>query len=488
MQVKSWFKKLVAGGLLATMLAGCSLGGGSAPKPVEGSLKVVYYDEGSFFQDFGMLFAALNEKIDIQVVTTQNLYRNRGDDPEFDYEKAYQEFLEAEKPDLIMVDTSQYEKMASEGKLHDLEAFMAQEKFDTEGMIPGIVEHMKELGGGKTYGFPTTFSSQVLYYNKSLFDKYNVDYPTDQMTWSEVISLAKRFPTDGSDQDRIYGLKMGWSDQFSQVVSMLAESEGLNYVNAAEKTMTINTPGWKTVVETALDAVNSKALYVENNNFSGSQTYEDYLMRNPFISNRLAMTVDASYFMDEIKRAKEYFNEEGKTVEDWDLVTMPVSVQNPDQSSSTWYSNIFAISAQSTNKELAWKFISYIASEDYARVKAKTGFNGGFPVRTKYIKDEAGRNFEAFYKLRPASRNMYEGMDKLPRQFGFSFNSLMEEEFQAIKEDKKTIDEALGILQTKGEELLLQEPMSDEEIQKMIEEKYGNASGGGVIVEQAVSE
>lgn len=483
MQMKNWYKKLVVGGLLATMLAGCSMGSGSAQKEPEGTLKVVYYDEGSFFQDFGMLFSALNDKIDIQVVTPQNLYRNRGDDPEFDYEKAYQEFLETEKPDLIMVDTSQYEKMASEGKLHDLEAFMAQEKFDTEGMIPGVVEHMKELGGGKTYGFPTSFNSQVLFYNKSLFDKYNVDYPTDQMTWSEVISLAKRFPTDGSDEDRVYGLKMGWSDQFSQVVNMLAQAEGLNYVNVAEKKMTINTPGWKTAVETALDAVNSKALYVENHDFSGAQSYEDYLMRNPFISNRLAMTIDGSHFMEEIMRAKEHFNEEGKTVEEWDLVTMPVSVQSPDQSSSTWYHNIFAISAHSTNKELAWKFISYIASDDYARVKSKTRFNGGFPVRTKYIKDEAGRNFEAFYKLRPASRNMYENMDKLPPQFGFSFNTLMEQELQAIKDDQKTIDEALGILQTKGDELLLQEPMTEEEIQKMIEEKYGNVDVGSVTVE-----
>jgi len=485
LQVKSWSKKLVAGGLLATMLTGCSLGGGSAPKEVEGTLKVVYYDEGSFFQDFGMLFSVLNEKVDIQVVTTQNIHRNSGNDPEFDYEKAYEEFLEAEKPDLIMVDISQYEKMASEGKLHDLEAYMAQDKFDTEGMIPGIAEYMKELGGGKIYGFPTSFSSQVLYYNKALFDKYNIEYPTDKMTWDQIIQLAKRFPTDGSDEDRVYGIKMGWSDQFSQVINMLADSEGLNYVDAAEKKMTINTPAWKSIVETALGAANSNALYFENyNNFSGPSSYEDYMLRNPFISNRLAMTVDGNYFMEEINRAKDYFKEEGKTVEDWDIVTMPVSAQSPDESSSTWYSNIFAISAQSTNKDLAWKFISFVGSEEYARVKAKTRFNGGFPVRTKYIKDEAGRNFEAFYKLRPARNNAsrYADMDKLPPQFGFSFHTMMEEEFQAIKDDKKTIDEVLSFLQTKGEELLLQDPMTEEELQKMIQEKYSSEAGMSQVI------
>ncbi len=494
MQVKSWLKNAGVVGLTAALLAGCSSGGGESTTNTEsGTIKVLYYDEGAFQRDYGMLFGVLYENIDFEVITTNSIYRNNNDDPEFDYEKAYAEFIDKEKPDLIMIDTSQVEKLAQEGKLHDLKAYMTKDNFDTEGFIPGMMEYMEEIGEGQIYGFPTTFSSQVLYYNKDLFDKYSIEYPTDKMSYSEVMQLANRFPADGSPEDRVYGMKLGYGGgDLSQMVMILAESEGLNYVNAAEKQMTINSDAWKNVVETALTAMKSDAFYKgDDNGFSGR--HEDYLLSNPFISNRLAMTVEHSYIMNEIKQAQEFFKEEPeKVISNWDVVTAPVNVQNPDQSSSMYYGNIFAIHAESVNKELAWKFISYIASDKYARVKSKTLTYDGFPVRTKYIKDDGGRNFEAFYKLKPAKNRMYEGMDKLNPQFGMLFYQKMSDGFNAIAKDEKTIDEVLETLQNEGNELLMQEALTDEEMQKMMEEMYGEqmnrmreAAGESVSVELA---
>lgn len=480
-------KKITVLLLLAVMLAGCSLGGNSGfNKDVPATLKVMYYDEGQFFQEFGMLFSTLYPNVDVQVVSTQSMYRNIGsEDEEYDPEKAFAEFIEEEQPDILMLDMTRYEKMAAEGKLYSLDSSIASNNYDTEGLVPGMVDYMKELGGGQLYGLPSGFNSQVLYYNRDLFDKYNINYPTDQMTWQEVIQLARMFPIDGNEEDRVYGLKLGYSGDVNEIAGMLANAEGLSFVNPTSKQITMNTSGWKNVLETAVDAINSGSLYYEDRNHMGfSGSHQDYLLRNPFLSGRLAMMIEGSYLINEIKQAKDYIKEEGLIVENWDMVTMPVSVQNPNQSTSTWYNNIFAVSEQSPNKDAAWAFISYITGDEYARVKSKVQNYNGFSVRTAYIKDDAGRNYEAFYKLTPSRMNesMYKDYDKLPPQFGFMFNTAMQKEFEAVQAGSKTSDEALEILQVKGEELLLAEPMTDEELNKMYMEQYADQRA---LMEQA---
>ncbi|WP_179215957.1 ABC transporter substrate-binding protein [Paenibacillus sp. MY03] len=475
--MNNWLKKAAPVALAGTLLAGCSFGSGSKENNPEQTVRVMYYDESAFFQNYGMLYSALYPNVNFEVVSTQSLYRSgpSEDGEEFDYEKALQKLIDEEKPDVLMIDQGQYKKLAEEGKLLDIEAYMAKDKFDTEGIVPGMLDYMKELGGGQLYGFPSSFSSQVLYYNKGLFDKYNIAYPTDQMTWQDAIQLARQFPIEGEAEDRVYGLKIGYSGDLNEMSSMLASAENLKYVDTKSKKMTIDSDGWRNVVQTSLDALNSKALYFENMDqgmMGGSSSYEDYLMRNPFLSGRLAMTVDSTYLMQQIKEAKNYIKDEGAVISDWDMVTMPVSAQYPDQSANTWYSDIFAIAKDSPNAEAAWDFISYISSDDYSRVKAKVTNMGGFPIRTAYIKDEEGRNYAAFYKLKPTqSMQDYRDFESLNPQFNMMFYGYMQEEFKAVQDGAKSIDEALKTLQVKGDELLSQEPMTEEEMNKEMEKR-----------------
>lgn len=474
-------KKVVPAVLLTSVLAGCSFGSGGAEDPnKETVLKVMYYDERAFNQTYGMLYSALNPNVNIEVVSTQNLYRgnNTEDGEEFDYEKAFAKLIEDEKPDVLILDSNQYEQMSQDGKLLDLDTMITKDKYDTEGLLTGMVDYMKESGGGQLYGIPTSFSSQVMYYNKALFDKYNITYPTDKMTWDEVINLAKQFPIDGEPEERVYGLKAGYSGDLSEISQLLAASEGITYIIPKSKQLTINTDGWKRILETSLDAINSKALYFEDRNTwrtSSAMSMDDYYMQNPFLAGRLAMTIDYNYMTQQISEAQQYSPNKDQIVSDWDVVTVPVSAQNPDQSPNMMYSSIMAISKDSTNSEEAWKFISYVTGDEYARVNAKSGYNYNFPVRTKYIKDEEGRNFEAFYKLKPTKQVInYRDYENLPVQFSAMFSELMRTEFAALQEGTKSVTEVLELLQVKGEELLAQESMTDEELNEYYQKLYGD--------------
>jgi multiple sugar transport system substrate-binding protein len=75
------------------------------------------------------------------------------------------------------------------------------------------------------------------------------------------------------------------------------------------------------------------------------------------------------------------------------------------------------------------------------------------PTRTAYLKDDKGHHLEAFYALKPYPNTM-QGSDKVPQSFYQSFETIARQEIAAVYEGRKTIDEALAILQQKGQALL----------------------------------
>ncbi|QMV41793.1 ABC transporter substrate-binding protein [Cohnella cholangitidis] len=440
--------------MLVGLLAGCSAGGNESKENVKTSLKVMHYDERSFYQQYGMLFSTLYPNIEIEVVSTQSVPYEEGKD----MQKAIQEFIAQEKPDVLMLSTDEYSRMSSEGKLYNLESFIKKDKYDLEGFAPGVIEYIKQQSDGILYGLVPEFYSQAIYYNKDLFAKHGVTLPEDRMSWEKLLQLAARFPTTGSKDDRVYGLKVGYQSDLYQLGMMIGSSQGLTYIKPSSMQLMINSDSWKTAFETANTALKSGSLYVEDPNQmnGGSSSYEDYLLRDPFIGGKVAMVMEGSYLMNQIKEAKNVLKDKGKGVQNWDLVTVPVNPQTPDESTYMSLNQIFAIDANTANADAAWKFVSYINGDDYARVTSKLQ-NGSFPTRTKYLDNGDGLHMEAFYSLKPAQNNMYKDFDKIPQQFYMKFDGLTQQEFQSVKDGKTTISEALDRLQTKGQQMLTEE-------------------------------
>ncbi|MEK4251599.1 ABC transporter substrate-binding protein [Paenibacillus sp. FSL W7-1287] len=480
--MKKWMKTSLAVCMSAALLAGCSFGskGNSGNETEPSTLKVMYYDESSFFSEYGMVYSAVNPDVEIEVVNTSKIYE-RTNDGETDYNEAYLQFIEEEKPDVIMIEPSQLTSLGDEGKLYDIENFVNEEKYNAAGLVPGLVDSMKNLGNGKLYGIPTSFYSQVIYYNKDLFDEYGVPYPTDQMSWAQIIDLAKMFPTDGEYPDRVYGLKMGWGQELSEIVNTLSQGENLQMFNADTLQMTIDTPAWNSLVETAISVMNSNSLFYDSIMWEneGAVSRMDYYARDPFYAGKLAMRLDGNYLLQELENLSTYAENPDDLIQNWDIVTAPVSSSNPEESSYINYQGIFAINSQSTNIEQAWNFISYITGDEYARVKSKVSY-GNMPLRSTYMKKDDDRNYDAFYKVRPSTYNNSMDYTKVPQIFQFEFYSLMQTELAKVSSGETTVAEALSTLQIKGDELLAQGMMSQEEMDKYWEDKYGE--GGGMEV------
>lgn len=438
--------------LLGGLLAGCSSESAVSEVKEETTIKVMYYSESSFYQQYGMLFSAIYPEVKVEVVSTQSMYNGEV----IDMKKAMKDFIAEQKPDVLMLSTEEYRVMAAEGKLYNLEAFIKEDNYDLEGIIPGIVDYIKQQSDGILYGLSPTFQSQAIYYNKDLFAKHGVTLPEDKMSWEQLLQLAERFPTGGTKEERIYGLKMGYNMSLFDFGINIGNSMGLSYVDSTTMQMMINTDSWKRAFGAADRAIKSGALYTEDQNtmMSDNTTYEHYLLRDPFISGKVAMSIDYNYTLNQLNEAKDVLKDKG--VQNWDLVTVPVNPQIPDESSGMMINQIFSIDAQSANAEAAWKFISYINGDEFARVTSKVQ-NGGFPARTKYLANDDGRNMAAFYRLKPSQSDMYKDFEKLPQDFFTRFYGITQVEFQGVTDGKVTISEALDSIQEKGQQILLEE-------------------------------
>lgn len=74
----------------------------------------------------------------------------------------------------------------------DITDLIKKHKIDLSGIDPIPLNQLSNAGGGQLIGLPYQINSQVLFYNKAIFDKFGVPYPKNGMTWQDVTDIVRR--------------------------------------------------------------------------------------------------------------------------------------------------------------------------------------------------------------------------------------------------------------------------------------------------------
>lgn len=103
------------------------------------------------------------------------------------------------------------------------------EKDAAKGALTSVVESIK-LSNGKNYAVPISINTQGVFYNKELFDEYNLEIPG---TWNEFINLCDTIESAGG-QPLVFGDKDSWT--IGQQVRMLLEldMDGYKLIDAVK--------------------------------------------------------------------------------------------------------------------------------------------------------------------------------------------------------------------------------------------------------------
>lgn len=446
-----WIQKLVILVMVGVLLAGCSSGSGKNEAKTPTTVKVMYYNEDSFNQTYGDLFSIQNENIEVELVNTQKMYN---DGPIEDYEKALQDFIDQEQPDVLMLDMNTYSKMASEGKLTELDSLIERDKYNIDTIYPALIDILKDKGGGKLHGLVPTFYRNVIFYNADLFAQYGIEPPHDGMTWQDIIDTARRFPTDGDEDTRVYGYgRDGYGSMtLENMASSIASPLGLKVVNPETMKVTVNTDAWKQSFKLAQDALASDAIYNPKEDSFGGGTMEDYYKSQLFLTGRMGMTINSAYYLRELKEIKNRLPDYKPF--QVGIVAGPVDPANPEISRDVYLSNIFAIRANSPNADAAWELIKFINGEQYAKIKSRS-MNDGLLSRMGMMKEYGGMNLEAFYKLKPLIDDSSISVEsKIPDEFYNHYYSVYSREIGLVESKEKSIDEALKTIEEESQAAL----------------------------------
>lgn len=218
--------------------------------------------------------------------------------------------------------------------LEPIQDRVAASGIDTGNFVDAIVGMFTV--DGNLYGIPKDVDAPVLFYNKKLFDAKEIPYPTNEWKWDDLKESAKQLSGDG-----VYGFAAQCS-VYDGIFNYLPCFGAPIYDETATK-FAANTPEGLKAVQFMLDL-----MYVDQSSPTEAEMTE-LSAGDMFKGELVAMIVNGSWMLS------EYHNAFGA---DLGLAMVPYDTERVYQSNGL----AFAMSATSSQKDQAWKFLEYCAS------------------------------------------------------------------------------------------------------------------------------
>lgn len=333
----------------------------------EVSLRIGYMSEQRFDQRYAELLSIKFPKLSYEIIPTSPFILG---------ELTAQEWAKKNAVDLIFLTPEQSLSLKDDGLLLELDSFIKRDSFPLDSLVPSAVDLMKQYGDGKFYGLSPNFYGRALVYNKRLFDQLHVDYPTDQMSWDDIILLANKFPQ---------GLTLTTS--MANWLLDIGHTMDLQAYDSQTERVTLNSPSWAKIFNSVKDSLQNKTI-----------TFDD-INHNPFLSGEYAMSVLTSEELKQLEMASEQ-----DTAFDWKLVTMPVNPSQPDMTQYFRIPDLISIPTSSTHVDAAWELAKHLMSDQVAEWEYRSNY--GFSSLKAFVTiSQHERNMEAFYKLDASPSN-----------------------------------------------------------------------------------
>lgn len=85
-------------------------------------------------------------------------------------------------PDVLLVSAWLFQELVREGMLLPLKPYIQSDDIPLDEMAKGVVDKLRNLGGGKLFGLTPGFESKALYVNTDLFKRFDIALPKEDLT------------------------------------------------------------------------------------------------------------------------------------------------------------------------------------------------------------------------------------------------------------------------------------------------------------------
>lgn len=331
---KSLVAAIAAAALAAVGLAGCSSSSGDSG----GKATVTY---SNFISNGGNeknlqaivdAFEKANPDITVKVTTTD--YANY-------FTKLQTDLSAGTQADVFDVDAGSYAGYAADGVLAPLDGI------DASAYRGSVLDTYKT--DGTQYGLPTSFSNVVLFYNRDLFDKAGIAYPTKDWTWADEKAAAEKLT------DAAAGV---WGDyqpvSYNEYYKAVQQAGGQFLDKDGTAAAFDDAAG-----EKAADWIAGKSGKVMPSAADGAGTAD--FDTNLFKDGKLAMWHTGIWM----------FSTLGELPFGWDVQVEPGDTQK----ASATFSNAVVVSKDAKDKSAAQKWAEYLSSsKEMVDVRLKAGW------------------------------------------------------------------------------------------------------------------
>jgi len=350
-----------------------------------------------------------------------------------------QQLLLGKMPDVFMILSDDFNRLASMGVLKDLEKLMEQDKsFDQEKYFATTL--LSGQYNGRQYALPYETVPTLMFVNKTLLKKEGIEVPDSDWSWDDLLEISKKVTKDTNGDgnlDQFGTYNYDWLDAAYTNGVVLFE-------NGNSKISLTN--------EKVIQAVKFiKQLYDLN---QGRKVTQD-----DFDSGKVAFMplsfADYRTYKTYPYKIKKYLNFQ------WDCITLPAGPNGGNISEVNTL--LMGISNKSKNEKLAWEFLKMLTydeeiqmdifrySQGASVLKNVTGSKEAEVILQEYMEES-----EKVIDNDLLSRVIEQGM-VAPQILKYKEAvSLATSEIQGIIENDKNIDSSLKILQNKINEYLKQ--------------------------------
>lgn len=138
------------------------------------------------------------------------------------YARLLTQIAAGDAPDLMQIGDDAVPMFVGRGAFMPLDDLIDGDyPLDLDIYLPGVLEPGQ--WEGQQYLLPKDFSPLGVYYNKALFDRFDVPYPEDGWTWDDLLATAQALThdTNGDGRTDIWGIQLpaSWTTGFEYWVA-----------------------------------------------------------------------------------------------------------------------------------------------------------------------------------------------------------------------------------------------------------------------------
>jgi len=267
-------------------------------------------------------------------------------------------------PDVFNMHPNSVEDFVDQSALLDL-TDMIKKDFQKDEYFWSVMESSFSIND-RYYGVPFAWVGSLLYYNKDMFDKYGVEYPSEGWDWNEFLEKAKALTqdTDGDGKTDQFGYSI--FSRYAVYDGWILQNDG-DYLNRTNLT-------WEPD-NNAREAI--EFIYDLANKYEVIPHPKDYDLDKKKI--KLMFQQENSAMISEGSWNIKFMREDMEAEFDWDVAYYPRGPHWKEDTMHAWADGI-SIPATSKHPEAAWDFIKYVLQRPAADY---------YPGKVPFFKEEA---------------------------------------------------------------------------------------------------